>query len=195
MVYYDHAMLGATVAVAVRAEQRFGRAIVPLAALAGMFPDWDALAIHVSPEVYHVGHRAWGHNLFAVTLAGLALGWLGFLIHQSVRLRREPGAVPERAGPWILLAVIIMWTHPLLDVLYCGRGTTADWPVELFWPVTVRGIGVSMVPWGDWGATAILFAGLSGIALLGRRRQSWACLCLGVLVIYVGCRGVLLRWG
>src|SRR5262249_28013257 len=55
MVYYDHAMVGATLAVAVGAQRRYGWGVVLLAALVGMFPDWDALSKHVSPQTYKVG--------------------------------------------------------------------------------------------------------------------------------------------
>jgi hypothetical protein len=67
MVYYDHAMVGATLAVALGAQRRYGWPVVALAALAGMFPDWDATPKHFSPRTYQIGHRVWGHNLFAVT--------------------------------------------------------------------------------------------------------------------------------
>lgn len=83
MVYYDHALVGATLAVAAGMQRRYGWPAVMLAALAGMFPDWDATPKHFYPEAYVAGHRVWGHNLFAVTLAGAALGGLGYLIDRS----------------------------------------------------------------------------------------------------------------
>src|SRR5262245_17944787 len=93
MVYFDHGMLGATLAVAVGAHRRLGWPAVVLAALAAMFPDWDAMSKHISPQTYQAGHRVWGHNLFAVTLAGIALGGLGYLIHNS-----RPGSHPPSAS-------------------------------------------------------------------------------------------------
>src|SRR5262245_46301439 len=129
MVHYDHAMLGATLAVAAGALRRYGWQVVVLAALAGSAPDWDALPKHVSPRTYGPGHRVWGHTLFAVTLAGVALGLLGYLIHRSLPARpiMDPTAPPERAVHWIGLCVLILWSHPLLDVLYCGLDRNADW--------------------------------------------------------------------
>jgi len=59
MVHYDHGMLGATLAVAVGAQRRLGWPAVALAALAAMFPDWDAMSKHISPRTYQAGHRVW----------------------------------------------------------------------------------------------------------------------------------------
>jgi hypothetical protein len=95
--YYDHGMIGATLAVAAGAQRRYGWAAVVLAALAAMFPDWDAATERSYPRAYAEGHRFWGHNLFAETAAGAALGWLGYLIHRSRsrRLARPPS--PDEA--------------------------------------------------------------------------------------------------
>jgi hypothetical protein len=189
MVHYDHGMLGATLALAVGAQRRHGWPIVVLAALAGMFPDWDAMSKHISPETYRLGHRVWGHNVFAVSLAGLALGIMGYLIHRSST--RQP-AESDRAGDmgyWIMLALLIMLTHPLMDLLYCGLDRGADWPVALFWPLVSDRFGQPWIPWHDWGATGILVAGLLLIGLLPRYSQRWACISVGMLTVYVGARG------
>jgi hypothetical protein len=199
MEYHDHAMIGATLAVAVGAQRRYGWPVVGLAALAGAAPDWDALPKFFSPSVYPIVHRVWGHNLFAVTLLGIALGSIGYLIHQSrhpplpgeqVLARSRPGI-----GAWIALGVLILWTHPLFDVLYCGAGQKADWPVALFWPIFPGRLGVPMVPWHDWGATIILAAGLVLLVVLPRQRQLVACGSLLVLALYIGVRGSLLHGG
>ncbi len=197
MVYYDHAMLGATVAVAAGAQRRHGWPVVVLAALAGMFPDWDALAIHISPETYQIGHRVWGHNLFAVTLAGILLGGLGYWIHQSQPNKRngEPAGAPSRAGPWIGLAVLILWSHASLDFLYCSWEGNTDWPVGLLWPLVSEGFGQPWIPWRDWGATILLLGALFGIFLVRDRRQRLACQALLLLGFYIAARGALRQWG
>jgi membrane-bound metal-dependent hydrolase YbcI (DUF457 family) len=187
MVYYDHAMVGATLAVAVGAPRRHGWPVVLLAALAGMAPDWDALSKHISPRTYEAGHRVWGHNLFAVTLAGVALGLLGYLIQQSRPSRRTAAPL----GTWIALCVLILWSHPILDLLYCGLGHNADWPVALLWPVLSERFAVPWVPWSDWGATALLGAGLLLVAAAGRFRQAAGCASLVLLGLYIGLRGAL----
>lgn len=197
MVYYDHALVGATLAVAAGMQRRYGWPAVMLAALAGMFPDWDATPKHFYPEAYVAGHRVWGHNLFAVTLAGAALGGLGYLIHRS----RSPRFAPMRAvdtgkaWPWILLGIAILWSHPLLDLLYCGMEQNLDWPVKLLWPAAGWKFGVPWIPWTDWGATALLLIGLLGCILVRQRRQQCAMASLVILVFYISVRGALLHSG
>jgi hypothetical protein len=197
MVYYDHAMVSATLAVAVGAQRRYGWPAVVLAALAGMFPDWDASPKHLSPRAYEAGHRVWGHNLFAVTLAGAALGGLGFLIHRSRPHRPVPKPSPDPggAGPWVALGVVVLWTHPLLDLLYCGWGRDADWPVRLLWPVIPRGYARPWIPWSDWGATLLLLVGLVGWAIARRHRQVCAAASLLIVGLYITARGALAQGG
>jgi hypothetical protein len=204
MVYYDHAMLGATLAVAVGAQRRQGWPVVILAALAGMFPDWDALSRHISPETYRIGHRAWGHNLFAATLGGTLLGLLGYWISRSGPMSfDQESAMPKSNGRrqtsemgfWIILCVLIMWSHPFFDVLYCGWDRDVNWPVRLLWPIVPAGFGRPWMPWNDWGASAILLAGLGAILLLHRHRQLVGVISLSLFGLYVVIRGALVQWG
>jgi hypothetical protein len=190
-------MIGATLAVATGAQRRHGWAAVVLAALAAMFPDWDAATERSNPRAYQQGHRFWGHNLFAVTAAGATLGWLGHLIHRSRSRRspRPPTDATDSAGPWVVLGVAVMLSHPLMDLLYCGLGREADWPVGLFWPVVPAGFALPWMPWSDRGATAILLAGLCVCLLVRRHRQGFALVVLAVLGLYVGVRGAVLQWG
>jgi hypothetical protein len=196
MMYYDHAMVAATLTVAAGAQRRYGWAIVVIAALAGMAPDWDATPKHISSHAYQIGHRVWGHNLFAAAFVGGSVGAVGYLVHQSKRNRldlEQPPAAERGMALWIVLGVLIAWSHPLLDLLYCGVDRNADWPVGLLWPVVSERVGVPWIPWSDWGATGILAAGVLLIIALGRSRQLVACVSLLVLGLYVGVRGSLLR--
>jgi hypothetical protein len=190
-------MVGATLAVAAGAERRYGWAAVVLAALAAMFPDWDAATERSYPRAYAQGHRFWGHNLFAVTASGAALGWLGYLIYRSRsrRLPRPPNVGSDGPGPWVVLGVAVMLSHPLLDLLYCGLERDADWPVGLLWPVVPTGFARPWVPWSDRGATAILLVGLCVCLLVRRHRQAYAVAVLAVLALYVGVRGAAAQWG
>src|SRR4051812_2872730 len=111
MMYYDHAMVGATLSVALGVQRRHGWPAVGLAAVIAMAPDWDVLTRHVSPDLYRTAHRFWGHNLFAVTLLGAALGGLAYLVEAS-RLGRHGRAAepaPIGAGVWVALGVLVMW--------------------------------------------------------------------------------------
>src|SRR5437588_2902053 len=88
MMYYDHAMIGATLALAAGARRKHGPAIVVMAALAGALPDWDALSGRWGPDAYRAIHRVWGHNLLAATLASSLFGAAAYLGLLSVRVRR-----------------------------------------------------------------------------------------------------------
>jgi membrane-bound metal-dependent hydrolase YbcI (DUF457 family) len=195
MVYYDHALIGATIAVAAGVQKRYGWPPVVLAGLAGMFPDWDATSKLLWPQTYARGHRVWGHNVFAVTVAGAALGTLGYWIHRSRSHRRAPIAAldPGGAGPWIVLGIAILWSHPLLDLLYCGWDRNADWPVKLFWPAASWNFAHPWMPWTDRGATALLLAGLLVCILVRRYRPTCAAASLVVVALYVVVRGAMLQ--
>jgi membrane-bound metal-dependent hydrolase YbcI (DUF457 family) len=194
MTYYDHAMLGASLALAAGAHSRHGWAIVAVAALAGMLPDWDALSKHVDPDAYRSVHRSWGHNLLTAPLAGGLLGAAGFLVTRSARARWRP-ALRDRQRPphalavWVSLGVLSALLHLAMDVLYCGCERSPDWPVGLLWPFTARGAALPLVPFTDRGATAILAAGLllAGCWRPGTRLS--ACLTLLAVACYVALRG------
>jgi hypothetical protein len=204
MVYYDHAMLGSTLGVAVGGQRRRGWPVVIFAALAGMFPDWDALSSHISHETYRIGHRAWGHNLFAATLGGILLGLFGYWMSRSRPANLDPDSFspepddePQTAEMsfWVILCVLVMWSHPFFDFLYCGWDRSVDWPVRLLWPVVPVGFGRPWMPWSDWGATAILLAGLIAMILVRRYRQLTGIVFLSLLAMYVAIRGALVQWG
>jgi hypothetical protein len=155
-------------------------------------------------ETYWLGHRVWGHNLFAATLGGILLGLFGYCISRSrPMILDQDSPAPQPNGEqqtsemafWIVLCVLIMWTHPLFDFLYCGWDRSVDWPVRLFWPVVPEGFGRPWMPWGDWGASAILLAGICAIFLIRRHRQLVGVVTLLIFGIYVVIRGSLVQWG
>ena len=90
------------------------------------------------------------------------------------------------------MGVAVAWSHPLLDLLYCGWGPDVDWPVQLLWPVSGRGFGQPWVPWSDWGATVVLATGFLACVLARPARRWCAAATLAVLAVYVGIRGALL---
>lgn len=188
MHYYDHGLLGATLAVGAGAPRRLGPGSVLLAALVGMAPDWDALTSHVSRETYESVHRVWGHNLFAVIILGAALGALAWWVQRSVERGQTALARPTTALViWIVLGVLIMLSHPLMDVLYCGGFGSRTWPVQLFWPFTSAGYALPCVPWLDRATTLILALGLLGAVVARRHAQAIACMTLVALAGNVIC--------
>ncbi len=193
MHYYDHGLLGATLAVGSGAPRRLGGGSVVLAALIAMVPDWDALSSHVSTETYHGVHRVWGHNLFAVAILGAALGTLGWWIQWTANSRAGPAAPPRNdLRIWLALGTLIMLSHVLMDVIYCGGFDGPAWPVQLLWPVTSAGLAYPCVPWVDWLTTLILAIGLLATLLARRHARAIACLSLLLLAGHVLCRRL---WG
>lgn len=193
MHYYDHGLLGATLAVGSGAPRRLGAGSVLLAALIAMVPDWDALAKNISTESYRAVHRVWGHNLFAVVILGASLGALGWWIQCSAERRAVPAPRPRSdLAIWLALGTFIMLSHVLMDVIYCGGFGGPTWPVQLFWPMTSAGLAYPCVPWVDWLTTLILAVGLLGSLFVRRHSQAIACTSLVLLGGHVICRRL---WG
>jgi membrane-bound metal-dependent hydrolase YbcI (DUF457 family) len=209
MMYYDHAMIGATLALAAGAHRRHGPAIVVMATLAGALPDWDALSGRFGPDAYRAVHRVWGHNLLAATLASGLFGGAAYLVVLSVRVRRAGRAALTRviqAGPdhpdpqatpsvhglavWVTLGVLAALTHVLADLFYSGVRTSPDWPVALLWPFSRRGWALPLVPWSDWTATLLLTGEMLLVCLRPRYARLLAWLTLLTLVGYIGARGL-----
>lgn len=189
MHYYDHGLWGATLAVGAGAPRRLGAGSVFLAALIAMTPDWDALTKHISAQRYQEVHRVWGHNVFVVLILGAALGALGWWIQQSTQ--RSAVSAPRARSDlaiWLALGALIMLSHALMDVLYCGGFGSPTWPVQLFWPVTSAGLAYPCVPWVDWLTTLILAVGLLGCLLARRHARMIACASLVLLAGHVICR-------
>jgi hypothetical protein len=205
MMYYDHAMLGATLTVAVGAGCRHGWASVALGAGAAMLPDWDALSRHWGPDAYRSVHRVWGHSLLVAVPSAALLGLIGYLIYLSCRTSRPGQPAADTAGrpagtfsgqacaAWVALAVLACLSHLLLDLLYCGLRTAPDWPVALGWPLWRRGWALPLIPWSDWGATFILAGALVALLCLRSHARLLACAALLVLAGYVGVRGAAAR--
>ena len=96
------------------------RRVTPLAAAALILganaPDVDVLAAFAGDYEAIAFRRGWTHGVLALVvwpflLTGLLLSW-----DRWVR-RRDPAAVPVRAGPLLLVAALAVVTHPSLDWL------------------------------------------------------------------------------
>jgi membrane-bound metal-dependent hydrolase YbcI (DUF457 family) len=193
--YYDHALVGATLALATGTQRRYGWAVVTMGAAAAALPDWDAVPYPAGTPGYPLVHRVWGHNLLVAPLLSGLVGAVGYLCWQSLRGR---GPDPERAegfsGPalavWVAVGVLAALSHLLADVCYCGAAYTVDWPVALLWPFTRRGWGLPLVPWGDRSVTWILSLTLIAACLRPAAARLLAVFALLVVVGYALCRGL-----
>jgi inner membrane protein len=97
------------------------RRATPLAAAALILganaPDVDVFAYFAGSYEAIAFRRGWTHGVLALAvwpfvLTGLLLGW-----DRWVRRRRDPAALPARAGPLLLLSALAIVSHPALDWL------------------------------------------------------------------------------
>jgi membrane-bound metal-dependent hydrolase YbcI (DUF457 family) len=196
MMYYDHALLGATLALSLGVHRRHGWGIILMATGAGALPDWDAISRYFGPAAYARVHRVWGHNLVIAFVASALFGALCYLIHTSVPTRRASPNVGWRSLlVWMLVGALASLGHVLTDVFYSGKHLDADWPVALFWPFTDRTAAVPLIPWNDWGVTIILLVELALLYPWRARAQLLATGTLLAVLVYVGCRAVVARMG
>jgi membrane-bound metal-dependent hydrolase YbcI (DUF457 family) len=163
---FEHAMCGATLALAAGCLRKHGWALIVTAGAAAALPDWDgapglvaALAYWLGlsetfgADVYARGHRVWGHNLLAATVSGALIGGLGYLCYLSTRVRRAtirllpkariPDAPPpfsvDRLATWVVVGVLAALSHLPADMVYSGSRDMQSWPVQVFWPFSEQG--------------------------------------------------------
>jgi inner membrane protein len=98
-----HGLLGATFGQAVYGK-RLGRRALAWGAVIGMTPDLDAVMSPTDPMAEWIWHRGPTHALWFGPVVGPLVGWL---------LWRWKGG---RLREWVALAVVSLFTHPLLDV-------------------------------------------------------------------------------
>jgi len=201
MLYYDHAMLGITVALAAGVHRRHGWPLIVTAGVAAMLPDWDGLSKLAGPEAYREVHRTWGHNLLAAPLASGLFAGAAYLCYVSGggRPTARAGHERPRAGPtfsghalgvWVAVGVLVALSHVLADLVYCGRRLSPDWPVALLWPFSPRRWGYPLVPWSDLGVTLLLVGEMLALCVCASRARLLACATLLAVFGYVGVRGL-----
>jgi membrane-bound metal-dependent hydrolase YbcI (DUF457 family) len=200
--YYDHALLGATLALATGAQRRHGWPIVLMAAAAAALPDWDVLPRGVpAPAGYRSVHRVWGHNLLVATLLSGLVGALGYLIWLSARRSSPDGGARARRfsghalAVWTALAVLAVLSHLLADVCYCGVALAPEWPVALLWPFSERGAALPLVSLADHVLTWLLAVTLLAAGLRPSAAQGLGALALLVSFGYVAAHGLFLTAG
>ncbi|MBI3464700.1 MAG: metal-dependent hydrolase [Planctomycetes bacterium] len=207
MTFYEHAMLGATLALAAGLQSRHGWGIVAMAAVAAVLPDWDGLTIVFGATAYDRSHRIWGHNLMTAGMLGALTGAAEYFCNLIGRLGRVIGGlltspasgsavVPAEPIPfsfcdcavWGLVGSLASLSHLAVDLIYSGHPRMSDWPLRLFWPFSDRGWAYPVVPWGDVGATMIFIAEMFALSRWRSRASRIGLLALAALAVYIAVR-------
>jgi hypothetical protein len=204
MTFYEHAMLGATLALAAGGQRRHGWGLVATAAVAAALPDWDGLSLLLGGEAYAKVHRTWGHNFLAASLAGAACGLAGYLCHRSTGFRQCTQALLERlekrkpqqpgepspfsAGAlsvWLLVGVLAALSHLPADLIYGGSPGMPDWPLKLLWPFSLHEWAWPILTWGDLVPTLLFVAEMFALYRRPARARLTAGLTLLALSAYL----------
>jgi LexA-binding, inner membrane-associated putative hydrolase len=123
---------------AVQPEYGIGGTALMIAA--GCLPDLDGLTIFFGWRSYRKYHRIVGHGLPITLLGPLGLALLG-------------GAFG--LAPWLPLwgwLQLSLLGHLVTDICFY------NWPVQLGWPVTSRGVGIGLLRWNDLVPTLLLYS-------------------------------------
>ena len=207
MTTYEHALLGATGAIAAGLHRPYGWPIVAMAAVTAALPDWDGLSILFGAEMLDRVHRVIGHNLpvcvlLAITFAAADYRWLMILrakrwIGRRIRIFAVEDNLPQRPdfntrdlGIWVLVGVVASLSHLASDLVYSGHAKYSDWGLKLFWPFSDRTFVHPMVPWGDIGAAIALSAGMFAMLARPSRAQTIAGTTLLAVSVYIVGRGI-----
>lgn len=142
--------------------RRLGMASVTVGALAGAFPDIDAIAsAFADPFGRLETHRGVTHSLIVIPVVSVVFGWL-YWRWQSWPSEPEDHRL-SGAGPWIALVMAAMLSHPLLDL--CTHFGT-----QLFAPLSRARFSLAAIPVVDPLYSFMLAAGLAA-ALFWRKRK------------------------
>ncbi len=199
----EHTLVGIHLVLAAGCHRYWGWPAVALAGVASNVPDWDGLPMLVDMQRFECGHRVWGHNLLAILLSSLVLGWsqarfrLPELIAERVRRflpahgTKTPTSLAFFHGLLVftLIAFVAQLVHLPCDMVVSGGSGLTDWLVRPFWPFANVGYVFPLIPWGDVGPTVILMAGAIALAKLPSRVTAVSAFTLAVLVLYLLVRG------
>lgn len=201
----EHTLVGIHLAVATGCHRYWGWPAVALAGIASNVPDWDGLPMLVDMQRFEVGHRVWGHNLLAIILSSLVLGWtqarfhwlelIGvwarrFLPSQEADLQRSL-TFARGLLVYTLIACVVQLAHLPCDMVVSGGSGLTDWLVRPFWPFSNAGYVLPLIPWGDVGPTVILMAGAIALAKMPTRVSVVSALTLVLLSVYLILRGTM----
>jgi len=149
-----------------------GRRALVWGALVGMAPDLDVVANPVSPMAEWPWDRGPTHALWFGPVVGPVLGWL---------LWRWKGG---RLRDWVGLAVVALFTHPLLDA-FTTYGT------QLLAPFSRQRFAFDAVAIVDPVYSLVLAAALAlglwrGVGTAAARRAAWAALAASSAYVGLG---------
>ena len=206
MTTFEHAMVGACGALALRLEQRWGWRVVAMAAVAANLPDWDGVTFLFNMDWFVVGHRLWGHNVWVCTLVAALWAWMddrydlmGGVRAGLARWVRMPVDQPppepsvSRTGVWLATSIVASWSHLPADLVVSGGTGIAPWPIRPWWPIHSQRCTCPCISWGDPSLTLIFVA--FGVALVKwpKWTTSLAKYCLGTIVVWIVIRGAMRR--
>jgi membrane-bound metal-dependent hydrolase YbcI (DUF457 family) len=197
----EHTLMGIHAAFALGWHRALGWSAVVMAGVASNVPDWDGLPMLFDMSRFEVGHRVWGHNIFAIFLSSLVLGWTQYRFHwiESVANWIE-GKIPSLATELpvtphsskriglIALAGVAMFAqllHLPCDMVVSGGNGLTDWEIRPFWPLSKAGYVFPMIPWGDVGPTVILMSGVICSAKWPAHLSKVSLITLLVLCVYL----------
>lgn len=194
MTVYEHAMFGATLALAAGAQRRQGWGLVATAAAAAALPDWDGLSIAFGGAAYAAVHRVWGHNLLAAVLGGATVGVIGYLVARSARGRRATAPPPAFSASalvlWATVGALAGLSHLPADLVFNGGADLPAWPVPLLWPFSTRGWALPLVAWGDVTVTLLFVAEMFALYRWPGHARGIAALTLAAGSAYLLLRGL-----
>jgi len=164
--------LGAAISVGVMGRRTAIWKAALWGGIAGTLPDLDAVINHGDAILNMVRHRAESHSLLYLTLLAPVLGWGLARLQGQVGLWRR----------WTLAFWLVLFTHPLLDVM-------TVYGTRLLIPFTERPYGVGSIFIIDPLYTLPLLLGLgAALVLKSSRGLRWNLVGLAVSTIY-------LAWG
>jgi membrane-bound metal-dependent hydrolase YbcI (DUF457 family) len=199
---FEHAMCGASLALALGCVRKDGWALIAVAGVAAALPDWDGLSLALGAETFAKVHRVWGHNLLVASCTGAVVGGLGYLCYLSMRLRRATIQIWPKSGAtevippfsslrwakWILVGMLASLSHLPADMVYSGSRELRSWPLQLLWPFSEQGWVWPLVAWGDLTTTVIFIGEMFALYLWPRHAQAIALLTLLCVHGYIGFR-------
>lgn len=149
-----------------------GRRALVWGAVVGMSPDLDVVMNATGPMAEWIWHRGPTHSLWFGPVVGPLVGWL---------LWRWKG---ERRRDWIGLAVVSLFTHPLLDV-FTTYGT------QLLAPFSRQRFALDAVAIIDPAYSLVLAAGLligagRGPSTTAAKVAAWTALALTTAYLVLG---------